>query len=239
MSDGPLDPEALLDEAFAEVHTHVRLREQGFGPQGEHADKVRALRSLIPTLLPFGGNSYSALRVILDWDHQIPSKGLLLRIYAAYSGHEARRLDTQIRARDQDIESNNLYPEFDLPDYGELDASETYVGAMLPPMDKLEDFRFFANWRKEVRHRAAQRALASVRRLEQFKHAYRQRDNDALGGPVVVGWAPPSLGSCENWAIEVWLLTAFDGQGGQALVFMVDSVTQQVTRVYPTDVHLQ
>ena len=239
MSDTPPDPEAMLDQAFAEVHVHVRLREQGYGADGAHAVRVRALRDLVPTLVPFGGNTYSAVRVLLDWDHQLPSQGVLLRVYAAYSGHEARRLDTQIRARDQIIESDNLYPEFDLPDYGELDASETYVGALLPALDKMEDFRFFANWRKEVRHQVAQRALASVRRLEQFKHAYRQRDNDALGGPVVVGWAPPSLGSCENWAVEIWLLTAFDGQGGQALVFMVDSGTQQVTRVYPTDVHLQ
>lgn len=231
------DEQALIDTAFADMRVHVRLRDQKLGPDDEET-RALLLRNL-PGLRPFGGNQYAAMRVILDWDHQLPSQAVLLRVYAAYSGHEARLLDTQIRARAQQIEAGNLYPEFDLADYGDLDASETYVGVLRPGQWQLEDLRFFSPWRKEVRHGVAQAAIAAVRKLDAFKRAYRKRNNEALGGPVVVGWAPPCLADAEHWAVEVWLLTEFDGQGGKAMVFMVDSETHQVGRTYLTDVHLQ
>jgi hypothetical protein len=162
----------------------------------------------------------------------------VLRIYAAYSDHEAKAVETQIRAREARVSADNLYPEFDLPDFAEIEASEAYAGVFRPGRSKFEDFRFFASWRKEVRQSVARSAVAAVKQLDSFKRALADRKNDALGSAVVVGWAPPCLGHADHWAVEVWLLTEFDGQAGKAMVFMVDSETETVTREYETDVHL-
>jgi hypothetical protein len=192
----------------------------------------------MPELVPYGSNQYAAVRAIVDWDHQIPTDYMLLRIYTAYSRHEARLLDTQIRARDQMIASDNLYPEFDLPDYDNLDSSETYIAALRPGSTEFEEFRFFSDWRKEVRPPVARAALSSVKQLDTYLEAYRARQNDALGSAVVVGWVPPCLAHSTAWAVEIWLVVEFDGHVGKAKVFMVDSESLAVTREYLTEVHV-
>ena len=228
-------PSKLVTDAFTDLRVHVRLQEQGVATTSAFR---KALHEAVPELVPYGSNQYAAVRAILDWDHQIPSEYMLLRIYAAYSKHEARLLDTQIRARDQAITSDNVYPEFDLPDYGDLDASETYIAVLRPDSPDFEEFRFFSDWRKEVRPPIARAALAAVKELDSYQEAYRARQNDALGSAVVVGWVPPCLAKSTAWAIEIWLVVEFDGQVGKAKVFMVDSESLAVTREYITEVHV-
>lgn len=228
-------PEKLVAEAFENLRVHVRLADQGIAPD----ERLRKqLHESMPELAPYGSNQYAVVRAVLDWDHQIPSEYLLLRVYAAYSRHEARLLDTQFRARDQAIESDNVYPEFDLPDYGELDASETYIAVLRPRSAEFEEFRFFSDWRKEVRPPVARAALSAVKELDSYQEAYKARQNDALGSAVVVGWVPPCLAHSTAWAVEIWLVVEFDGQVGKAKVFMVDSESLEVTREYLTEVHV-
>lgn len=228
-------PTKLVEQAFENLHVHVRLADQDLAPDEELR---RALHQSMPELAPYGSNQYAAVRAILDWDHQIPSEYLLLRVYTAYSRHEARLLDTQLRARDQAIAAGNIYPEFDLPDYGELDASETYIAVLRPNGSEFEEFRFFSDWRKEVRPPIARAAVSAVKNLDSFNEAYRNRQNDALGSAVVVGWVPPCLAHSTAWAVEIWLVVEFDGQVGKAMVFMVDSESLEVTREYLTEVHV-
>jgi hypothetical protein len=228
-------PDKLVAEAFGDLRVHVRLQEQQLAATPEFR---KALHDAVPELVPYGSNQYAGVRAILDWDHQIPSEYMLLRIYTAYSRHEARLLDTQIRTREQGIANANVYPEFDLPDYGDLDASETYIAVLRPDSPEFEEFRFFSDWRKEVRPPVARAALSAVKQLDSYQAAYRARQNDALGSAVVVGWVPPCLARSSAWAIEIWLVVEFDGQVGKAQVFMVDSETLEVTREYTTEVHV-
>jgi hypothetical protein len=228
-------PAQLVEDAFLNLRVHVRLQEQGVLPTEELRMKLLAA---MPELVPYGSNQYAAVRAILDWDHQIPTDYMLLRIYTAYSRHESRLLDTQIRARDQMIASDNLYPEFDLPDYDNLDSSETYIAALRPGSTEFEEFRFFSDWRKEVRPPVARAALSAVKQLDSYLEAYRARQNDALGSAVVVGWVPPCLAHSTAWAVEIWLVVEFDGHVGKAKVFMVDSESLAVTREYLTEVHV-
>jgi hypothetical protein len=228
-------PSKLVADAFADLRVHVRLQDQDVAKTPAFR---QALHDNVLELVPYGSNQYAAVRAILDWDHQLPSEYMLLRIYAAYSRHEARLLDTQIRARDQAIASDNVFPEFDLPDYGDLDASETYIAVLRPESPEFEEFRFFSDWRKEVRPPIARAALAAVKELDSYKDAYRERQNDALGSAVVVGWVPPCLAHSSAWALEIWLVIQFDGQVGKAKVFMVDSESLAVTREYITEVHV-
>jgi hypothetical protein len=221
--------------ALENLQVHQRLKDQSMAPK---PDDLARLAEALPQLVPFESRDYKMVRAILDWDHQLPSGYLVLRIYCAHSEHEAKMLRAQFDERDADIERDNLFPEFDLPDYGEFDAGETYIAGVNPQTYELEEFRFFADWRREMRNVTSRSALAAVRKQDSFREAYENRHNEALGGAVVVGWAPPALAHSEGWAIEVWLVTGFDGASGRARVFMVDAESHEVCREYETDIHI-
>lgn len=201
-------------------------------------EKLAKLAEALPGLQPFSSREYKFVRAVLDWDHQLPSQYLILRIYCAHTEADARTLRAQFDEREREIQRDNLFPEFDLPDYGELEAAETYVAGINPTTYEIEEFRFFADWRREMRNITSRAALAAAREQEGFRDAYESRQNDALGGAIVVGWAPPALAHSDSWAIEVWLVTGFDGSMGRARVFMVDAETQEVRREYDTDIHI-
>lgn len=65
-----------------------------------------------------------------------------------------------------------------------------------------------------------------------------RKASEGLGGPVIIGWAPPCLAETEDWTIEIWLLTEFDGQTGTARVFMVNPTNETVPREFNSDVQL-
>ena len=157
------DPDdAVVRSAVTDnLHVHPRLLQQGMEPS---ARQRKALLKSLPNLMAFTGNTYHAARAILDWDHQLPSQHQILRLFMCYGDREARILDGEITRRDREIASDNLYPEFDLPDYGMLPASETYVAVMRADQPVIEDLRFSSEWRRRVDQSAQRAALTSVRR---------------------------------------------------------------------------
>ena len=222
---------ALTDD----LRVHVRIRDQGNDPD----DALRnTLAEALPALVAFGEHNFHGVRVLLDWDHQIPSQFALLRIMACYTAADLERVDAVIADREAEIQDGNLYPEFDVPDYGDIDASENYVALLRPGATEVEDFRFMSAWRKQVTTSVADRAVTTVKAHPGYKLVTETRTGEGLGGPVVIGWAPPSLAEAGGWAIEIWLLTEFDGQTGKARVFMVDLDNDAVTREFDTDVQL-
>lgn len=235
MSTVPHAQHPLVQQALEKLLVHPRLVGQSILP-----DPVRLaeLVGSVPPIVPFEGREYAHVRAILDWDHQLPSQMMILRIYCAHADHEARLIDIQVKKREAEIREDDLFPEFDVPDFGDFDAAETYVAGVEIDTWALEDLRFFSEWRREIRGNVARAALGAVRKRELFREAYRRRRSDALGGAVVVGWAPPALAHAAHWAVEVWLVTDFDGAAGSALVFMVDGNTHEVTREYETEIHI-
>jgi hypothetical protein len=225
---------ARVAEAVREnLYVHVRLCDQGLAPT---ADERQVLAGSLPELRAFGSHRFAHVRAILDWDHRIPSEGMLLRIYAAYSDKEGRRLDAAIDGRKTEIAGDNLYPEFDVPDFGGLDASETYVAALGRGQYRVDDLRLVSAWRRKVDDAPCEAALSAVRRRRSYLLARGRPEADILGDAMVVGWAPPCTAHSPNWALEVWLLVEFDGRVGKTLVFQVDSATFEVTREYVVDV---
>ena len=229
--DAKLVHRALTEE----LKVHVRIRDQNNDPNPKAREELAAS---IPPLKAFSDKSFHAVRAVLDWDHQIPSQYALLRILACYSEQDTERVDAVIADRDDEIGETNLYPEFDVPDYGDIDASETYVALLRPGATSLEDFRFMSTWRKQVNATVADKAVSAVRAYPGYTKVAEARTGEGLGGPVVIGWAPPCLAEATGWGIEVWLLTEFDGQTGKARVFMVDIESGSVTREFDTDVQL-
>ncbi|HRI08422.1 MAG TPA: hypothetical protein PKW35_11415 [Nannocystaceae bacterium] len=230
-SDDPVVRAAIHDNLLV----HPRIVQQGGGPGPEQR---AALAAALPQLVPFANNRYIAARAILDWDHQLPSAFAVLRLLLCYSDREARSLDAEIGRREREIAADNLYPEFDLPDYGPLTASETYVTMVRGGQVMGDDIRFTSEWRRRVDQSAQRNALAAIRRLDTFQRSMQGRTSEHLGPPVVIGWTPPCLARSTKWAVEVWLLTDFDGHRGRAHVFMVDSGNHSVTREFFTDVML-
>ncbi|MEM6993163.1 MAG: hypothetical protein AAF721_21800 [Myxococcota bacterium] len=233
----PNHPDAqLVHRALtSELKVHVRLKDQG---KAFDAEQLAELAAAIPSLKAFSDKQFHAVRAVLDWDHQIPSQFSLLRILACYTAQDVERVDAVLTDRDDEINESNLYPEFDVPDFGDIDASENYVALLRPGSTEVEDFRFMSNWRKQVNASVADRAVSTVKAHPGYARVAENRSGEGLGGPVVIGWAPPCLAETSGWAIEVWLLTEFDGQTGKARVFMVDLDAQAVTREFDTDVQL-
>jgi hypothetical protein len=198
----------------------------------------KKLAASLPDILAFGDRRYAAAHVVLDWDHRLPSEALLLRLYLSYTDREAADVENAFKARDREIDAGNLYPEFDVPDYGEIDASETYVGLVRPKGNEVEELRFFSDWRKSVQQPVVRDVLAAVRGHAGYERSMRERSHDTLGPPVVIGWTPPCLANSKHWAVEVWLLVDFDGHMGRAHVFMVDSKLRNVTREFFTEVQI-
>lgn len=229
------DAEMVRRAILEELKVHPRIRDQGNAPG---AEQLQRLADGLPDLVAFAEHAFHGVRAVLDWDHQIPSTFGLLRIFACYDARDLERVDAVIADRDEEIGETNLYPEFDLPDYGEIEASETYVALLRPGSTDIEDFRFMSNWRKQVGVAIADIAVDTVKRSEAYKKVVKTRATDGLGGPVVIGWAPPCLANTDDWAIEVWVLTEFDGHSGKARVFMVDTDTRVISREFETDVQL-
>lgn len=234
-SDREADAERVRTTVLNNLKVHVRLTDQGHNPSEE---QLRALAASLPPLSAFSDHRFRSVRVVLDWDHQLPSQYVLLRIFGCYDDESDRHVERLIASRDAEIGEMNLYPEFDLPDYGEIEGSETYVGVLKPGTATFEDFRFLSGWRKQVEPFVADAAVRCVRAYEGYQKAAASRASEGLGGPVIIGWAPPCLAETEDWAIEIWLLTEFDGQTGKARVFMVDPANEKVTREFTTDVQL-
>lgn len=234
-SDREADAERVRTTVLNNLKVHVRLTDQGHNPSEE---QLRALAASLPPLSAFSDHRFRSVRVVLDWDHQLPSQYVLLRIFGCYDDEADRHVERLLASRDAEIGEMNLYPEFDLPDYGEIEGSETYVGVLKPGTATFEDFRFLSGWRKQVEPFVADAAVRCVRAYEGYQKAAASRASEGLGGPVIIGWAPPCLAETEDWAIEIWLLTEFDGQTGKARVFMVDPANEKVTREFTTDVQL-
>ena len=229
------DPALVRTALLQRLKVHTRVAQQGLGPT---PDVRKKLAASLPDILAFGDRRYAAAHVVLDWDHRLPSEALLLRLYLSYTDREAADVENALKARDREIEAGNLYPEFDVPDYGEIDASETYVGLVRPKGNEAEELRFFSDWRKSVQQPVVRDVLAAVRGHAGYERSMRERSHDNLGPPVVIGWTPPCLANSKHWAVEVWLLVDFDGHMGRAHVFMVDSKLRNVTREFFTEVQI-
>ena len=229
------DPALVRTALLQRLKVHTRVAQQGLAPT---PDVRKKLAASLPDILAFGDRRYAAAHVVLDWDHRLPSEALLLRLYLSYTDREAADVENALKARDREIEAGNIYPEFDVPDYGEIDASETYVGLVRPKSNEVEELRFFSDWRKSVQQPVVRDVLAAVRGHAGYERSMRERSHDNLGPPVVIGWTPPCLANSKHWAVEVWLLVDFDGHMGRAHVFMVDSKLRNVTREFFTEVQI-
>ena len=111
----------LRDLLRAELRIHPRLVQQGLFTRIDARTRIAAA---IPPLIPFGESDYSGGIWIVDWDHRIPSRHAILRLYAYYTAERQRELEQAHAARLREIGTEDLFPEFAVSDFAGLPADD-------------------------------------------------------------------------------------------------------------------
>jgi hypothetical protein len=202
-----------------ELLIHPRVAQQKVG--NDVVSKL--LLAAMPKLSPFKDRHVHSVIAALDWDHRLPSKALTLRIHVCYDAQTRARFQQALDRRCAEIAERDVYPEFDVPDYGGLPADEAYDVELSPEMS-IETMRLTSPWRREVAEDDAGRAVNAVRVSAQFADARRAEPARPanLGDLEAVAWTPPCESNLQRWTLDVWWLTSFDGRIGKGWSFLVD-----------------
>jgi len=218
----------LRDLLRAELRIHPRLVQQGLFTR---IDARTRIASAIPPLIPFGESDYSGGIWIVDWDHRIPSRHAILRLYAYYTADRQRELEQAHAGRLREISTEDLFPEFDVSDFAGLPADEAYEAEM-DLAGSPSRLRLVSEWRRQIQPNASSRAIDIVRASAPFRELRGQgRVRPAgLGDLEPAEWSPPCESGHVRWALDVWYLLTFNGMVGEGRAFLVDLVEKQVVR---------
>jgi hypothetical protein len=218
----------LRDLLRAELRIHPRLVQQGLFTRIDARTRIAAA---IPPLIPFGESDYSGGIWIVDWDHRIPSRHAILRLYAYYTAERQRELEQAHAARLREIGTEDLFPEFDVSDFAGLPADEAYEAEM-DLAGSPSRLRLVSEWRRQIQPNASSRAIDIVRASAPFRELRGQgRVRPAgLGDLEPSEWSPPCESGHVRWALDVWYLLTFNGMVGEGRAFLVDLVEKQVVR---------
>lgn len=211
------DPRLLLK---AGPRRHPRLVAQRLA--GDSSDWARAADAL-PPIAPFSPNRYHSVAWMLDWDHRLPSRSVVLRLYAFYSEERARSAAAALDERMAEIAAEDLYPEFDVPDFSGLPADECYE-TELQPGELPRRLRLVSDWRRVIDPDVGHAAVEVVRRSSSFQKLRAELKTRvlALGDLEAAEWCPPCESGQAHWGVEVWYLISFNGMTGEGRAYLVD-----------------
>lgn len=208
------------DQLSSHVQRHPRIEHQGLAVGSAAGAR---LRETWPSLIPFAREAYQGLFAVLDWDHQLPSKSAVLRVY----GYHARpALDVgleQLNARLAEIRSHDLFPEFDVPDFSGISADEAYEGDV-DADGQVTRVRLVSPWRREIAEDVASEAINVTRDSKQFETVIKAAEQrpEYLGDLEAVSWTPPCETDHDRWTIDCWYLLELDASVGTGRSFLVD-----------------
>jgi len=219
-----------VERILSALRRHSRVVHQGFVSTDAQREQ---LRQSLPLFVPFGVGSYHGFLPLLDWDHRLPSKSVILRLYGFYSDITFHAGVTEFDVRSLQIKAQDKYPEFDVPDFAGLTADEAYEGDVDPTSGELVQIRLVSSWRREISHSDARVSVQVARRSPEFKElaAKVRRRPDYLGDLEAVSWTPPCESSHDTWTIDVWYLTDLDASVGKGRSFLVDVQSKRVIGV--------
>jgi hypothetical protein len=212
----------------ADLRRHPRVAYQGLLAE---ADAGARLAAALPEMPPFRTPYVGALSVI-DWDHRLPSRGLMLRVFAYYRAESLAAGQEGFDDRLEEIGRVDRFPEFDVPDFDNLVADEAYE-VELTTTGELGRCRLTSAWRREIAPADSAGAVEVTRVSEEFKRLTPLISNRPphLGGLEAVSWTPPCESQHPVWTLDVWYLLAFDGRIGTGRSFLVDPAAKAVVAV--------
>jgi len=218
----------LRDLLRAEVRSHKRVAQQSLFSRAGEGERIAAS---LPPLVPFGGAKYDSCMWIVDWDHRLPSRQAVLRLYATYSKERRDQLERAYQTRLAEIAKEDLFPEFDVSDLAGLPADEAYE-ADLDLTGSPARLRLVSDWRREIQPAPASNAIEIVRASEPFRELRSQAKVRApgLGDLEPAEWSPPCESGHVRWGVDVWYLLTFNGMVGEGRAFLVDLEEKCVVR---------
>jgi hypothetical protein len=190
------------------------------------------LRANLPFLLPFSDATYFGFLTVLDWDHRLPSRTVLLRVFAYYSETTFRAGEAEYRARLEQITARDRFPEFDVPDFAGLTADEAYEAEM-EAGGQLQQLRLVSTWRRDIDLDDAHLAVLLARHSEDFQKLAggSRRRPEYLGDLEAVSWTPPCESGYGAWTVDVWYLTELNTSVGKGRSFLVDLERELIVTV--------
>jgi hypothetical protein len=180
---------------------------------------------------PFRQPYVGAINVV-DWDHRLPSRALVLRIFAYYRPETLATGQEAFDDRLEEIGRRDRFPEFDVPDFDNMVADEAYE-VELGVDREIGRCRLTSAWRRDVALADGAAAVDITRGSEEFKRLATLMANRPahLGGLEAVSWTPPCESQHPVWTLDVWYLLAFDGRVGSGRSFLVDLAARAVVAV--------
>jgi hypothetical protein len=224
MSPEPVPARQLVEA----LRLHPRVAYQGHFAEDEIKAKLLAN---LPALVPFRDSYHSAVAIV-DWDHHLPSRQLVVRIYAYYDETSAEEGETAFDDRLEEIGARDRFPEFDVPDFSELPADEIYE-VEVEADGKVLQCRLTSPWRREIPPVDGNAAVNVARDSPEFANvaaAATERPRH-LGDLEAVSWTPPCESGHTRWTLDVWYLLAFDGRVGSGRSLLVDLEDGRVVAV--------
>ena len=210
------------------LRRHPRCDYQKLLATGAHLEKLAAS---FPQLVPFKGDRYAGFVPILDWDHHLPSKNIVIRVYCFYTEESLAAGQSNYTTRRRQIEARDRFPEFDVPDFSEMPSDETYE-VVAEESGEVVQVQLSSEWRRNIEADSATIARRVVRRSEEYKRLSAAGDRpDFLGDLEARSWTPPCEGSFPHWTIDVWYLLEYNGMMGKGLSFLVHTDTEKVVNV--------
>ena len=212
----------------ADLRRHPRVAYQGLLAE---MDAGTRLAAALPEMPPFR-HAYAGALSVIDWDHRLPSRALVLRIFAYYRAETLAAGQEGFDDRLEEIGRSDRYPEFDVPDFDHLVADEAYE-VELTTTGEVGRCRLTSAWRREIAPADSASAVEITRASEEFKRLAPLLSNRPahLGGLEAVSWTPPCESQHPVWTLDVWYLLAFDGRIGTGRSFLVDLTTRSVVAV--------
>jgi hypothetical protein len=218
----------LREELKRDLRRHPRVELQRLLESAEDRDK---LAQALPVFLPFKGRTYKAVLWVADWDHRLPSQGIIMRLYAYYNSQGKGLAEHNFAEREAQIVSETIFPEFDVADFGGLPADEVYE-AERTVAGELKAFHLVSEWRREIEPALARKAEQIVRASHHFQEIASQTRArpPGLGDLEAAEWSAPSESGYKSWGLDVWYLRAFNGMVGEGTAFLVDLEAGEVVR---------
>ncbi len=193
--------------------------------------QLEQLRKTLPALVPYQGKEYAGFLPILDWDHRLPSKSIMLRIYGFYNSESFQAGESHYVTRCRQIEARDKFPEFDVPDFSDLPADEAYETVLEESGDVIQ-IQLASEWRRNIEQDKATAARKVVRKSEEYKRLSQDKNRpDFLGDLEARSWTPPCEGDYPHWTIDVWYLLEYNGMLGKGLSFLVHLEKKKVINV--------
>ena len=111
----------LREELKRGVKVHPRVARRTCSRNLAALEKIA---SALPVFIPFKGKSYKSAMWVLDWDHRIPSRDYILRLYAYYTSQGKAIGELSYADRSEQI-ARKISPEFDVSDFAGLAADKS------------------------------------------------------------------------------------------------------------------